>query len=129
MANNAIVTIKARQNLALARAGQIELPPIRGMAFGNGGVDSSGNVVAPSESQTALRAELYRKAIDRYSVLESAPATVRYECTLQKNEMAGDDISEIGLYDEAGDLVCIKTFKAKGKDDDLEMTFTLDDIF
>lgn len=129
MANNAVVTIKARKNMVLARAGEIELPPIVGMAFGDGGVDTSGNVIAPSESQMALTSELYRKEIDGYKVLEDAEATVRYECTLQKNEMIDQSISEIGLYDEKGDLVCIKTFKPKGKDDDLEMTFTLDDIF
>lgn len=129
MANNTIVTIKARQNMVLARAGEIDLPPIAGMVFGDGGVDESGEAVAPSENQSALKSEIYRKVIDGYTVLEDEDATVRYICTLQKNEAAGQDISEIGLYDENGDLVCIKTFKAKGKDDDLEMTFSLDDIF
>lgn len=35
----------------------------------------------------------------------------------------------IGLYDSAGDIVCIKTFTKKGKDSDIEMTYTLDDVF
>ena len=55
--------------------------------------------------------------------------TCRYECTLTEAELAGGYISEIGLYDENGDMVCIKSFRKKGKDDDLEMTFTIDDIF
>lgn len=129
MGNNTIVTIKARNNMALARAGEIELPPIIGMAFGDGGVDESGEAVEPSEDQSALTSEIYRKVIDGYTVLQDEDATVRYECTLLKSEAAGKDISEIGLYDENGDLVCIKTFKVKGKDADLEMTFSLDDIF
>lgn len=129
MAKNVIVTTTARRKLVLARAGAIDLPPIVGMAFGNGGVDASGNVIAPLEDQTELLSELYRKTIDGYTVLENEVATVRYECTLLNNEVADKYISEIGLYDSEGDLVCIKTFKKKGKDDDLEMTFTLDDVF
>lgn len=48
---------------------------------------------------------------------------------LSESELAGEDISEIGLYDSAGDIVCIKTFTKKGKDSDIEMTYTLDDVF
>lgn len=129
MAKNVIITTTARKKLVMARAGVINLPPIMGMAFGNGGIDVSGNVIPPSENQTELLSELYRKAVDSYAVLEDETATVRYECTLTKNEMIDEYISEIGLYDADGDLVCIKTFKKKGKDDDLEMTFTLDDVF
>ena len=55
--------------------------------------------------------------------------TCRYECTLGESELAGQYISEIGLYDSQGDIVCIKTFTKKGKDDDIEMTYTLDDVF
>lgn len=129
MANNVVVTTKARKKLVLARAGAKELPPIVGIAFGNGGVDESDNVRAPTENQTTLTSELFRKEIDGYTVLEDAVATVKYECTLLENEMANMYISELGLYDAEGDLVCIKTFKKKGKDDDVEMTFTLDDVF
>lgn len=55
--------------------------------------------------------------------------TCRYECTLGESELAGQYISEIGLYDANGDIVCIKTFTRKGKDNDIEMTYTLDDVF
>lgn len=97
------------------------------MAFGNGGVDSGGTVIPPTESQSELASELYRKEIDGYSFPEDT--TCRYECTLSESELAGEEISEIGLYDEDGDIVCIKTFMRKGKDDDVEQTYTLDDIF
>lgn len=126
---NVVITKKARQKLVKARAGAITLPAVVGMAFGSGGVDSSGNVIAPTDGQEALTAELHRKPVDKYTVLESEEATVRYECTLEAEELAGQQISEVGLYDSDGDIVCVKTFSAKGKDDDLEMTFTLDDIF
>lgn len=124
---NAVITKKGRQNLVRARAGVIQLPKIVGMAFGDGGVDAGGNVVPPAESQTGLTNELYRKAIDGYSFPEDT--TCRYECTLTESELAGEEISEVGLYDENGDIVCIKTFTRKGKDDDVEQTYALDDIF
>lgn len=124
---NAIVTKRAREKLVKARAGAIRLPPIVGMAFGNGGADPEGNIVPPLASQSGLSNELLRKGIDGYSF--PADTTCRYECTLLESELAGEEISEIGLYDEDGDIVCIKTFMRKGKDDDVEQTYTLDDIF
>lgn len=127
MNENTIITKAARKKMVQARAGVISLPAIKGMAFGNGGVDSSGIVIPPAETQEALANELYRKDVDGYSFLSDT--TCRYECTLLESELAGEDISEVGLYDADGDIVCIKTFKKKGKDTDLEMTFSLDDIF
>ena len=127
MAQNVIITKKARKKMVQARAGAITLPKIVGMAFGSGGVDSAGNVISPSETQTALKKELLRKPISGYTFVTET--TCRYECTLGESELAGQYISEIGLYDSQGDIVCIKTFTKKGKDDDIEMTYTLDDVF
>lgn len=127
MAENVIITKKARENMVKARAGAIILPKIMGMAFGDGGVDTDGNVITPAEDQAALTNELLRKEISGYEFVNDT--TCRYTCTLAEPELAGEDISEIGMYDENGDIVCIKNFKAKGKDGDMEMTFTLDDVF
>ncbi len=127
MADNVIITKKARENMVKARAGALVLPKITGMAFGNGGVDAGGNVITPQEDQTGLANELYRKEINSFEFVEDT--TCRYKCTLTEPELAGEDISEIGLYDENGDIACIKNFKSKGKDSDMEMTFTLDDVF
>ena len=124
---NVIITKKARENLVKARAGAIQLPKIVGMAFGNGGVDAAGEVIPPTEEQSELSNEIFRKEIDGYSF--PADTTCRYECTLAESELAGEEISEVGLYDENGDVVCIKTFMRKGKDGDVEQTYTLDDIF
>lgn len=125
--DNFIITINGRKKLAMARAGEITLPKVEGMAFGDGGVDADGNVLAPIERQGELTHELYRKVINGYSF--PSDTTCRYECTLAENELPGTEISEIGLYDDEGDIICIKTFKSKGKDDDLEMTFRIDDMF
>lgn len=124
---NVIITKKSREKLVKARAGAIQLPKIVGMVFGDGGVDASGNVIPPTESQSGLTNEIFRKELDGYSF--PTDTTCRYECTLTESELAGEEISEIGLYDSEGDVVCIKTFKRKGKDDDVEQTYTLDDIF
>ena len=124
---NVIITKKSREKLVKARAGAITLPRIVGMAFGDGGIDSDGNVISPSEEQSELANELYRKVINGYTF--PADTTCRYECTLTESELAGEVISEVGLYDEDGDIVCIKTFTGKGKDDDMEQTYALDDIF
>lgn len=122
---NSVVTVIAREKMLKARAGAITLPKIKGFAFGNGGVDTGGNVLAPSETQNTLNNELLRKEIDGYEFTSNL--VCRYSCTLEKSELSGYKISEIALYDEDGDLVAIKTFLPKGKDDDLEMTFQIDD--
>lgn len=124
---NVVITKAARQKLVQARAGAIVLPKVVGMAFGNGGVDLEGTIISPKESQSGLSSELYRKPIDGYSFPDDT--TCRYECTLLEQELAGAEISEIGLYDEDGDILCIKAFRRKGKDDDVEQTYVLDDIF
>ncbi len=127
MADNYIITKKARKNMVQARAGAITLPKIVGMAFGDGGVDNFGNVMKPLETQEALISELLRKEIDGFQFI--GDITCRYQCTLSESELAGKYISEVGLYDENGDIVCIKNFTAKGKDGDMEMTYTVDDVF
>ena len=124
---DAVVTLKARKKMVQARAGAIALPPIVGMVFGPGGVDASGVPVVPSGNDDSLKQEIFRKEVDSYTFTDDT--TCRYLCTLAVNECANEDISEIGLYDSDGDLIAVKTFKVKGKDADLEMTFQIDDIF
>ena len=124
---DAVVTLLAKTKMLKARAGEIALPKIVGMAFGEGGVDGSGAVITPSESQTALNSQLLRKAVSGYSFLSGTKC--RYTCTLANNELVGKFISEIALYDSDGDLVAIKNFLPKGKDGDLEITFQVDDEF
>ncbi len=124
---NTVITKAARKKLVMARSGDMELPKVAGMAFGDGGVDSNGEVIAPVDTQESLSHELYRKAVDRHSFPEET--TCRYECTLSDTELAGAVISEVGLYDADGDILCIRTFLGKGKDEDVEQTYVLDDIF
>lgn len=125
--SDVIITLNARRKMLCARAGTIQLPKIVGFAFGDGGVDVGGNVIAPNEQQSGLNSELLRKPIDKCTMISDT--TCRYECTLGVDELVGEKISEIALYDAEDDLVAIKTFSSKGKDDDFEMTFQIDDVF
>ena len=124
---DAIVTLVAKTKMMKARTGEIALPKVVGIAFGKGGVDASGNVIAPDETQTTLNSELLRKEIDGYEFLSDTKC--RYTCTLANDELVGSYLSEMALYDEDGDLVAIKNFLSKGKDADLEMTVQMDDEF
>lgn len=123
----AVVTKLARNKMLKARAGDLALPKIVGMAFGSGGVDPQGIVIIPSDTQNALNTELLRKEIDSKTYVSDVEC--KYEVTLETEDLPGQSISEIALYDEVGDLVAIKNFLPKKKDSDLEMIFQISDMF
>ncbi len=125
MKYNAITTDSAKKKMLFARAGKQTLPSITAMVFGSGGVDADGNVIEPKAGQEQLTQEIYRKDIDKVEVVSDTQ--VRYYCTLEENELAGEEISEIALADSDGDLVAIKNFMAKGKDGDFKMVFKVND--
>lgn len=127
LTQNQIITITGRKKMLRARAGEIQLPKIAGFVFGDGGVDQSGNVIAPLEAESELKNELLRKKYDKYTMLSDTKC--RYECELKESELPGSSISEIGLYDADGDIITIKRFSAKGKDADMSMTFYINDTF
>ena len=122
-----VVTTQAKRKMVRARAGIAALPKIVGMAFGDGGVDTGGIVKPHSADQNTLHHELLRKEVDGYEVVSDTK--IRYRCTLTKSELANTYISEIGLYDADGDMVALKAFLKKGKDEDIECIFECDDTF
>lgn len=121
------VTTRAKKKMLQARAGVRALPKIVGMAFGDGGVNSSNVVIPHSADSNTLHHEVYRKTIDGFS--EISDTKIRYTCTLGVSELSGVDISEIGLYDADGDMIAMKAFTKKGKDSDMEAVFECDDTF
>lgn len=121
---NSMITTIRRKKLAQASAGEISLPPIAGMALGTGGVDESGTVQEPEEN---LRVELVRRAYDSKEAVTDT--CYRYSLALQEEEFAGEEISEMALYDADGDVVAVKTFAVKVKDADMVMIFDMDDQF
>lgn len=124
---NAVTTLKAREKMVKARAGDIVLPKIVSMAFGSGGINPAGQPITPSAGDNRLKTEIFRKAVDGHKYISQM--VCRYTCTLTKPELANKYINEIALVDSEGDLVAIKTFTNKGKDPDMEMIFEIDDEF
>lgn len=122
-----VITVKGREKLCKAHAGEGPLPKIAKMAFGNGGVDGTGAVLGTTGEEADMRHELLRKNVDGHTF--PIPTTCRYSVRLNKAELPGESISEQGLYDEEGDLIAYKTFLPKGKDADMEFVFDMDEIF
>lgn len=124
-----IITEIGRKKLCMAHSGDITLPPIVQMGFGSGGIDSSENVIEPTGTEKAMVTELLRKNIDSHCHIPTEQATCRYTVKLHRTELAGKQISEQALFDAEGDMVAYKTFLAKGKDEDMEFVFDMDEIF
>ena len=120
-----IVPNVAREKMAKARAGLAELPPITHVAFGDGGCDSDGTVLTPASTMTALNHELLRKTISEKRV--TAQCVITYVGKLAEGELDGKSVSEIALIDSEGDLANVQF--SKGKADDLEQTFEIDDDY
>lgn len=120
------VTTKGKAKMLKARAGIGAVAPIKYIVFGNGAVND-GIVKAPDENQEELYCEIFRKEIE--SCTPVSETCYRYECTLSKEELAGENINEIGIIDAENDLIAMKTFSNKGKDADMEMVFEVDDTF
>ena len=53
------VTKIGREKLCQAHAGDLTLPAITQMAFGSGGVDESGTVIATTGEEVSLRNDLW----------------------------------------------------------------------
>lgn len=124
-----VATITGRRKMCRAHAGDQALPTITYMAFGDGGVDGSGTVLEATGEETALKNELLRKKIEAHRYVDEDETTCRYRVRLDKTELANQKISEQGLFDSDGDLVGYKTFMPKGKDDDMEFIFDMDEVF
>lgn len=124
-----VITQEGRKKLCRAHAGDLALPKITQMGFGKGGVDGEGDVIAATGKETALKSELLKKNIESHSYPEEGQTTCRYTVKLAKEELANESISEQGLFDAEGTLVAYKTFLPKGKDDDMEFIFDMDEIF
>lgn len=125
---DSVVTNIAKAKMVKVRAGIVSsLPKIVGVAFGDGAASGS-SLRIPLSTDTSLQNELLRQAVDNAELQEDG-ISVLYTCTLAKETLGGKNINEIALYDEEGDLVAIKSFSNKGKDDDMEMVFQIEDTF
>ena len=127
--NKGVITAVGRKKLCMAHAGDIELPVITQMAWGSGGADETGQPIDTTGNEIGLYQELLRKYIESHSYVNEGKTTCRYTATLEAGELDNSYISEMGLYDEDGDLVAYRTFMRKGKDADIPQIYDMDEIF
>ena len=69
--------------------------------------------------------EVLRKEIDEYEIISDTK--IIYQCTLEEEELVGQQLSELAMVDADGDLVAIKNFAVKEKDGDWKMVFKISD--
>lgn len=125
----AVITEVGKKKLCKAHAGDLTLPAITKMVWGDGGLDEGGTPKETTGQETALYNQLLEKDIESHSYPVEGETTCRYTGMLEKGELTGKNISEMGLVDAEGDLVAFKTFLPKGKDEDVPMEFNMDEVF
>lgn len=127
--NKGVITVTGRKKICKAHNGDITLPVIAKMAWGDGGVDENGIPKTATGNEIGLYNELLKKDIEKHVYVNEEETTCRYTATLEKGELTGKEISEMGLFDEEGDLIAYRTFMRKGKDEDIPQIYDMDEIF
>lgn len=112
----AIVVNIYRRHLAAHMAGGESIKPIAYMAFGDGGHNEDLTPKTPSLETTSLNHEILRKPLE--SVVQEDLYSVTGKGTIEINEVVGSAISEAALLDADGNLVGLKTFTPKFKEND-----------
>lgn len=123
----AIITVKGREKMCQAHAGDRELPKLKYIAYGDGGVDADRQPLPTTGEEVALRNELLRMEIDQHNY--PIKTTCEYRSGLSKSDLANLYLSELGIFDEEGDLIIYQTFLQKGKDADMLFEFAVQEIF
>jgi len=110
-----VTTVTARNKFARAHAGEITLPPITHVGWGDGGhIVENGVAQFPNDDETSVPGEYIVKDIDS---ITSDSTVCRITVSLQAEELEEMRYaSSCGLYDADGDLIAVKNFAAKGMD-------------
>ena len=106
-----IITDLKRKKLAEATHTTGQIPKVKYIAVGSGGVDQNGEVISPSKESTSLKHELLRK--EYTASRKVSDSCYEYSLLIEANELVGEYISEIALVDEENDIVAIATFMAR----------------
>ena len=122
-----ITTKIAKEKLIKAKCGEKPLPKVMKIAFGNGGTNEANEPLEIDLDQSSLNSELSRKNIDGYNI--TAYNKCEYYCTLTEQELVNERITEVALIDEEDDVIAIRNFKAKYKDNDMQLRFFIEDEF
>ena len=112
----AVVVNTYRQRIAGRMAGGAQLAPVAYMAFGDGGHNADLTPKAPSARATALNHEILRKPLA--AITQEDLYSVTGKGAVEANEVVGAGISEAALIDANGQLVGLKTFAPKFKEND-----------
>ena len=128
-ASKGVITVVERRKICMAHSGDSEMPRITHMAWGAGGVQEDGTPKQTTGEETGLYNLLLKKPIEAHSYTNDEKTTCRYTATLEAEELTGKEISEMGLYDDNGDLASYRTFLRKGKDEDIPQIYDMDEIF
>ncbi len=90
--------------------------------------DGNGSAYGPVATQNALRREMYRAVINSLTVDSNNDKQVIIECLIPENS-GGWYIRELGIFDEAGDLILVakypETYKPSPADGALLKQFTI----
>lgn len=129
VAAKGVITVVGRRKLCKAHAGDLTLPKITQMAWGDGGVLEDGTPKKTTGEETGLYNLLLKKDIEKHTYTDEAQTTCRYTATLAADELTGKEISEMGLYDADGELIAYRTFLRKGKDADIPQIYDMDENF
>ena len=127
--NKGVITVVGRKKICMARSGDASLPAIVKMAWGDGGVDENGVPKLATGNEIGLYNELLKKDIETHVYANEEKTTCRYTATLERGELTGKEISEMGLFDEDGELIAYRSFMRKGKDEDIPQIYDMDEIF
>lgn len=122
---DAVLLNQAKRKMLKSRFDEGTACRIAGFVFGTG-LGDDGKPYIPDADQTSLYNEIIRKPLD--GKMRISDMCYRYTGMLNEIEGNGSYITEIGLIDEEGDIVCIKTFEKKIKNKEAEMTFKIDDM-
>lgn len=112
----AVIINQFRQRLAKHMYDGSALPKVKYMAFGDGGHNADLTPKAMDPARTTLYHERLRKELS--NVMQEDPMSVTGTGRLEKDELVGARISEVGLLDESGYLIGYRCFSPKIKDTD-----------
>lgn len=113
---DAVLVDTFRQRIAAHMAGKGTLAPIGYMAFGDGGHNDDLSAKPPSAEATGLANELLRKPID--VVFQEDLFSVTGRGSVDTDELVGVSLSEAALIDTEGNVIGIKNFSPKVKEND-----------
>lgn len=122
---DAVILNQAKLKMLKMRAIGSDSWQIKYFAFGTG-LGDDGKRYTPTGKETALKNEVARVEVISATAVDER--TYQYLGEIPEDTANGEYITEIGLVDSDGDLVCIKTFDKKLKRNGASMVFKIDDI-